>query len=146
MSQEIKAFKEHIKHTKAQLKKLNEENATQPNKARDALIGIYSRDLAEHEVALRGLKIRGRVEKAGLDYDEWWAWAQSLYSIDYCVNSNQFVVTSKARTWETDMSWGFADQISCKEKVEQLVGYKIRDRKRGRGDMEKDLADVASSN
>jgi hypothetical protein len=135
-SGEIKAS---IRDIKASLKKLDKSPVR--GDAREQLRSLYINQLSTLEVELRGQKIRERVEKHGINYDDWWTWAQSLYSITFCINSNQFVVDSKAREWkdDVDMSWAYPDEMSCKEKIEQLCGYKLYDRKRGRGDMDQDL-------
>lgn len=73
--------------------------------------------------------------KYGSDYDVWLKWAESLYNI-----SSDFTVTSTARNWVQDKTWKFEKQIDAVEKREILVGYKEHDRKRGRGDIDKDLA------
>lgn len=136
-------LKTNIKEIKASLKKL--DKSPMRGEAREQLRTLYTNQLSTLEVELRGQRIRDRVEKHGINYDDWWTWAQSLYSITFCINSNQFVVTSKARDWnqDTDMSWAYPDEISCKEKIEQLCGYKLYDRKRGRGDMDQDLTQGA---
>ena len=54
------------------------------------------------------------------------------------------VVTSHARAWDDEVTWSFGDRISALEKIEILIGYKIADRARGRGDAEADLAGFSS--
>ena len=86
------------------------------------LIEIYNRHLALALIDLRYAKLKGRVTDAGFDYTKWEEWARSLYDI-----SETFLVKSKAKEWKEDMSWQFDDEISCLEKIEQLIGYKYYD-------------------
>lgn len=143
MSESIADIKKDIKEIKAKLKELTrrqvEEDATA---GRSSLIDIYTHQLLHHEVTLRGLQIRARVEKAGHDYDEWWTWAKSLYDIRITTDGPGYRVVSMARDWEEAPSWEFGHEIDCKEKIEQLVGYKMYDRNRGRGSIEDDLKEA----
>lgn len=82
-------------------------------------------------------KIKSKLEDHGIEYDEWIAWAESLYTIEKV--DSKFLLRSNARDWVEERNWIFDFDIDAKEKRFQLVGYKIHDRKRGRGSMEKDL-------
>ena len=136
-AEQVQELRELIRETKASIKKLRnkEDNATNR-----ILINAYEGSLERSQVALRGLMIRVRVEKHGINYDDWWTWALTQYKIEQAFGF--YVVVSLARDWHVDMRWEFADEISSKEKIAQLCGYKIYDRKRGRGDMNQDLKEV----
>lgn len=94
-----------------------------------------ARKLAE-TARLNNIKARitKKVNQLGHTYDQWYDWATSLYTI-----TSEFKVISSARDWDEEMSWEMPDAPSALEKVEQLVGYKIYDRNRGRGNMDKDM-------
>ncbi len=63
-----------------------------------------------------------RVEAKYGNYDSWFKWAMSQYTI-----SDEYKVVSTACEWKEEMSW----QCSCKpealEKIEQLLKYKEYD-------------------
>ncbi len=80
-------------------------------------------------------ELKERLAKQGIDYEDWVEWANSLYVIEPSLNS--VIVRSNAKDW--DKIWEVDSHIDGLLKIEQLIGYKIHDRKRGRGDMEKDL-------
>lgn len=79
--------------------------------------------------------LKARVAKTGMTFDEWLAWAKSLYDI-----TSEFTVVSRAANWSVDMSWDHKEYIDALEKVEQLVRYKDYDRQRGRGSYIADLS------
>lgn len=138
-SEQINEFKAHIKDIKKTLKKLYKEEQVRPNLARQSIIAINEKQLKEHEDMLDQLKFRGRVETAtGVDFNTWWSWAKSLYKIGPTL-SGGMRVESFAREWDKPMVWEFDSEYNCQKKVWQLCGYKIYDRKRGRGNMERDL-------
>ena len=88
-----------------------------------SIISIYTRQLSEAEVQIRYSRLKDRVVAAGLDYPKWEEWARTLYDI-----SDTFLVTSHAKEWKTlPVAWQFDDEISCLEKIEQLIGYKYYD-------------------
>lgn len=132
----LQECKTNIKDIKAKLKCIAKQQLVKPNPNNDVLSSLYSKLLLQQEVDLRGLKLRERVTNTGVNYDEWQAWALSLYSITQLDNST-YQVDSKAKQW--NKSWIEPDHISAEEKIEQLCGYKMYDRSRGRGDIELDL-------
>lgn len=95
-------------------------------------------DAVAKETAEREEKIKNKIIAKGVDYEEWLKWAESLYSINK--EGNKVFLRSNARDWKEDREWDFNFEIDAKEKRLQLVGWKIHDRNRGRGDMSKDLS------
>lgn len=95
---------------------------------------IYESQLIEAGLMLRHYRLVKRIEDSGINYDEWLEWAMSLYSI-----TSDFKVISKARDWKEEKSWDCDSNVGARERIEILVGYKIKDRKRGHGDMLKDI-------
>lgn len=134
---EIKELKLVIKTHEKKLNKINSEATKQ-------VLAIYQRALSEAEVDLRYMKLKDRVVKSGTNFDAWEEWARSLYSIEEPDGLLLFSyrLRSKAREWKEEMSWDLPADIDCKEKIEQLIGYKVYDRQRERGDMEKDLSEI----
>lgn len=101
------------------------------------LKGIYLNkfnDLEKKRVADRYDKLKTRIAKHGETYEVWLQWANTLYTI-----TPEFKVISNAVEWKEERSWDCGTEIDCLEKIEQLIGYKEFDRKRGRGDINKDL-------
>ncbi len=138
-NEQINEFKVHIKDIKKNLKKLYKEEETRPNAARQSIIAINEKQLKEHIDMLDQLKFRSKVEeKTGVDFNEWWTWAKSLYKFGPTL-SGTMRVQSFALEWKEPMVWEFDSEYDCQKKVWQLCGYKIYDRKRGRGDMAEDL-------
>lgn len=98
-------------------------------------------DKLKEEHNKRKSELQVRLTKSGVvDFDAWLSWAKSLYKITML--STEWRVESEARDWNEPMVWYFQYEIECYEKVEQLINYKIRDRKRGHGDQAKDLSKV----
>lgn len=65
---------------------------------------------------------RQKIESKYGNYDDWYTWAKTLYSI-----SLDFKVVSLAKEWEEEKSWQFFSNIECLEKVEQLIEWKHYD-------------------
>lgn len=93
------------------------------------------------ETTVREAKIKDKILAKGVDYEKWLVWAESLYSIVKESNAQQsaYLLRSTARNWKEEKHWSFDFEIDAKEKRLRLVGYKIYDRNRGDGDMQKDL-------
>lgn len=105
-------------------------------KERDRFLRI-SDALYDKWLADRRFMFEQRIEEKSGNLYEWLNWAKSLYPIEK--TENGFTVKSNARKWKKDTSWVFDHEIDCLEKIEKLIGYKINDRKRGRGNVEEDL-------
>lgn len=92
---------------------------------------------ALHEVAMKGIFDKYEVD---VDFAEWLQWAYAQYKIvqeDFGVQVVISHCTVEPGRWE------YESVEECKLKIEQLIGYKIRDRKLGHGNMAKDLGLVA---
>lgn len=70
----------------------------------------------------------------GHSFEEWYEWAMSLYII-----TAEFKVISKAKEWNDEKSWECDDKAGALERIFILIGYKIQDRNRDVGNMNKDL-------
>jgi hypothetical protein len=75
---------------------------------------------------------------------DWWEMAQKLYPIVQNAETNMYVVTSEAKEWTEGKEWEFTYKYEALEKVQQLVLWKHLDRKRGTGNVEKDLEKFAA--
>lgn len=82
-----------------------------------------------------------KIEAFGVDGQEWLTWAKSLYAIANTEINDcfVFVVHSNAANWKEEMSWIFDTEAESLNKILGLIGYKIQDRNRGRGDVAEDL-------
>lgn len=129
MSSKVNELKAEIKELKRLLKKSTSIYTAE----------VYGRQLEDANLSLRHHQLVKRVTESNVDYAEWWEWAQSLYSVD-----SYFRVVSKARDWKEVVSWECDSEIGAKERIEKLIGYKILDRKRGHGNMGKDLDEGVS--
>lgn len=103
-------------------------------KLRDVYLTKFN-DAKQAEITDRYKKLERRVTLAGVNMAEWREWAETLYTI-----TPTFELVSTAKQWKTQKSWQYETEIDCLEKIEQLIGYKIYDRKRGHGDVNEDLA------
>ena len=108
----------------------------------NAIEEAYQKRMAEEELRRREEGLRRRVTSKCGDYLVWMKWAESLYPIS--VNEDgQFMMMSVACNWKKpeDHTYGpFTHKIDALEEIERLINIKIRDRNRGWGDMDKDLA------
>ena len=68
---------------------------------------------------------------------EWHQWAKSLYIIE--PTAAGYRVRSTAKEWKEEKSWNVSVRIDAEERVEKLINFKVKDRERGRGDVDKDL-------
>jgi hypothetical protein len=89
-------------------------------------------------LAKRLEKLKKNVENLGVEYSVWEEWAHSLYEVTK-QGDGSLLVKSNARDWKVDMSWTVDSDLGALEKVYKLVAYKIQDRKRGSGDILRDL-------
>lgn len=69
-----------------------------------------------------GYKDLYKRSKSDLSYDEWFARAQALYSIDA-----DNTVTSIARGIGNEETWACNSNIEAREKILQLIRYKYQD-------------------
>ena len=92
---------------------------------------------ALHEVAMKGIFDKYEVD---VDFAEWLQWAYAQYKIQ-----NEAFGVHKVVSFCTvePGEWEFESVEECKLKIEKLVGYKIRDRKIGHGNMARDLGLIA---
>lgn len=115
-------------------KRLAEWEAGQPERERIA---------AEAALKKREEKHEAKITNSGIKYSDWLKWALSLYEIIEIPEDekkNKFKVVSRAVEWKQERSWPCDSRIGCYEKIDQLVDWKMADRKRGNGSEAKDLA------
>lgn len=84
----------------------------------------HKEDIKEQEEIARQEQVRlaghrERITSKYGDYNTWFAWARSFYTI-----TSDYVVISNAKDWEEEKSWEFTSYIDCLEKVEQLVYWR----------------------
>lgn len=100
----------------------------------------FKANMAQREIEQRELALKERITSKVGNYLKWMEWAESLYPITE--EAGVFTITSNAAKWKENVAWSFGTKIECLEKIEVLIGYKIVDRNRGYGDMDKDLEGV----
>jgi hypothetical protein len=121
-------------------KRLSEDDDPLNKERFTKLYNVYTqkwKDAVAQDIADREARLEQRIIERVGDFEVWMDWAKSLYAITY--DAGLYEVKSKARDWKDDRVWKFEHNIDCLEKIEQLIGYKIYDRKRGRGDMGEDV-------
>ena len=91
---------------------------------------LYDAEIA----AERANKIRSLRDKLAMEFgEEWEEWAKSLY-----VDMDGKII-STARDWKFEKSWYYNDELEKLQKIEQLIRYKVYDRRRGHGSVDEDL-------
>ena len=126
-------------HAQLEIEKLEAE-ANEIAEQLSVADAAYEQAQQKREIEQRELRLKERITTKHGDFTKWWEWAISLYIVEQ-TSTGLWFVTSKARDWNDEMSWGgYVDRISALEKVEELINYKINDRNRGHGNIEKDLA------
>ena len=79
------------------------------------------------------------LKKRGGENGEWFQLVRMFYFIDK--NSDGYTVRSAAANWKEQPTWGpFGHKFEALTKVDELIKFKIHDRKRGFGDHDKDIA------
>ena len=87
------------------------------------------------EVAVKTEKECEKIRQRLSSYDpEWETWAKSLYK------DQGDKLVSTAREWKEEVAWTIDSELAKLKKIEKLVKYKIRDRMRGRGNVEEDIS------
>ena len=82
------------------------------------------------------------LKKRGGENGEWFQLVRLFYFIDK--SDEGYTVRSAARDWETQPVWGpYGHKFEALQKVDELIKYKINDRKQGRGDKDKDIERAA---
>lgn len=66
----------------------------------------------------------------------WWEDVKKLYKIKE--QDNKWVVISNAVDWKQTRDWEFDTQYEAIAQLEKLIGYKLADRKKGVGSVDKD--------
>jgi len=74
---------------------------------------------------------------------DWWQAIAKLYPITFSEELCKHIVTSKARDWEDELCWEFAEKYEAVEKVQQLIVWLNQNRERGFGDRDADLVKLA---
>jgi uncharacterized protein YdcH (DUF465 family) len=120
--------------------------ADEINAVKDAAELRYKQATEKNRLKVAQDKVMSRIENNSRfnSFYEWFQWAKSLYPIQD--NGDHLVVTSNARKWSdgTDMSWIVYSEVEAIEKIDELITYKINDRNRGRGSMDKDMLQMIS--
>lgn len=130
---------------KRYLRWCSDPNASQVSKTRWQNEAEKYKDIIDR---MRREALEERIRAQGVSMGDWLDWAHSLYSIknNSTIQAPGWTVQSKARVWKNTKIWHLNSEIDCLEKVEQLIGYKIYDRERDRGDLIKDLAEIEVTN
>lgn len=78
------------------------------------------------------------IAKRGGEHGEWFELVRKLYFIDQ--STEGYSVRSAAANWKEQPVWGpFSHKYEALQKIDELVKFKIHDRKRGIGDHEADI-------
>lgn len=82
------------------------------------------------------------LKKRGGENGEWFELVRKFYFIDQ--SSEGHMVRSAAANWKEQPVWGpFSHKFEALTKIDELIKFKIHDRKRGFGDQEADIERAA---
>ena len=82
------------------------------------------------------------LKKRGGENGEWFELVRKFYFIDQ--SSEGHTVRSAAANWKEQPVWGpFSHKFEALTKIDELIKFKINDRKRGFGDQEADVQRAA---
>ena len=138
MKKEIKVISEAINRMKVIRDNATEADRERHEKTLSNLNANLNHAMERYDVFREAAMVKRIQNKCG-DVEGWFEWARSLYDIIPEANGT-YTVRSKARDWKKTMEWtGLDRKMDAQEKIEKLVGYKLHDRQRGHGDVEKDM-------
>jgi hypothetical protein len=138
VKKEIKVIGEALQRMQDIVDKSSGADRERHEKTLKNLKANFDHAMERYDVFRETAMVKRIKDKCG-DVEGWFEWARSLYDIVPEANGT-YTVRSKARNWKNTVEWTNLDRkIDAQEKIEKLVGYKIHDRQRGHGDVEKDM-------